>query len=88
VTDKPNEQAVLQAMIKQDGGVQHPLVENTTCSILQYTDDTLILLREELVDVVRLRELLDLFTKATGLKINYTKSTVVPMNLSALQEIL
>lgn len=72
---------VLQTMIKQDVGVRHPLMEDTACSVLQYADDTLVLLRGELEDVIRLRELLDQFSKATGLKINYTKSTAVPMHL-------
>jgi hypothetical protein len=72
---------VLQIMIKRDGGVRHPLMENTPCSVLQYSDDKLILLRGELGDVLRLRELLDSFSKAIGLKINYTKSIAVPMHL-------
>jgi hypothetical protein len=72
---------VLQIMIKRDGGVRRPLMENTLCSVLQYSDDKLILLRGELGDVLRLRELLDSFSKAIGLKINYTKSIAVPMHL-------
>jgi hypothetical protein len=73
---------VLQKMVKQDGGVRHPLMETASCAVLQYADDTLILLRGELSDVLRLRELLDSFSNATRLKINYTKSTAVPMHLS------
>jgi hypothetical protein len=50
--------------------------------MLQYADDTLIPLRGELGDVIRIRELLENFSKATGLKINYSKSTTMPMHLS------
>jgi hypothetical protein len=74
---------VLQTMVKHDSGVRHPLMETTSCSVLQYADDTFILLRGELSDVLRLRELLDSFSNATGLKINYTKSTAMLMHLSA-----
>jgi len=36
---------VLQALIKQDASVRHPLDHSATCSVLQYADDTLLLLR-------------------------------------------
>lgn len=35
---------VLQTLIKTDGQARHPLVDSP-CPILQYTDDTLILLQ-------------------------------------------
>lgn len=72
---------VLQTLIKQDG-VRHPLVSDTPCPVLQYADDTLILLRGDVVDVCRLKLLLDQFSDATGLLINYNKSTMVPMNMT------
>lgn len=50
---------VLQTLIKQDGGVRHLLVSDTPCPVLQYADDTLILLRGDVVDVCRLKLLLD-----------------------------
>ncbi|CAN6202116.1 unnamed protein product [Urochloa humidicola] len=71
---------VLQKIIKEDGGVRHPLID-ASCPVLQYADDTLILLRAESADVIRLRQLLDSFSDATGLKINYSKSTAVPMHV-------
>lgn len=52
--------------------------------MLQYADDTLILLRADLQDVTRLKQLLD-SSDATGLKINYGKSTMVPMHVSEEQ---
>jgi hypothetical protein len=54
---------------------RHPLVDSA-CPILHYADDTLILLRGELQDVCFLKTLL-----ATGLRINFDKSTDVPMNM-------
>lgn len=80
---------VLQRLIKHDGGVHHPMVD-TPCPVLQYADDTIIQVRAEVGEVTRLRSLLDMFSAATGLKINYDKSTVTPMHLpsGALQHFL
>ncbi|WVZ49637.1 hypothetical protein U9M48_000977 [Paspalum notatum var. saurae] len=75
---------VLQAMIKREAGVQHPLVDGAPCPVLQYADDTLILLRGELAGVRRLKELLDAFAAATGLCINYSKSTMVPIHMDSV----
>lgn len=70
---------VLQVLIKSEGhGIRHPLVDQP-CPMLQYADDTLLLIRAEIADVRWLRECLDLFAQATGLKINFHKSKVVPM---------
>jgi hypothetical protein len=71
---------VLQRMIKMDGSLQHPLVDGLPCPVLQYADDTLIILRAEEGAVRRLRGILDSFSRATGLVINFHKSTVVPMH--------
>lgn len=73
---------VLQQLIRKDRGVRHPLLEDTLSAVMQYADDTLLLLRAETTDVARLRQLLDLFSKATGLRINVSKSTAVPMHVS------
>ena len=63
------------------GGVRHPTSDELPCSVIQYADDTLIALRAEKQDVLKLRQLLDQFADATGLKINFHKSTVVPMHV-------
>lgn len=73
---------VLQAMIKANGSVRHPLLENEPCPVLQYADDTLLLLRADPQDVMQLKEILDMFSTATGLTINYSKSTLVPMHIN------
>ncbi|KAJ1273852.1 hypothetical protein BS78_05G016600 [Paspalum vaginatum] len=72
---------VLQSLIKNTSGIRHPVVDDAPCPILQYADDTLILLRADLEDVSRLRAALDSSSSATGLKINYSKSTMVPMHV-------
>ena len=51
------------------------------CPVLQYADDTIILVRAETGDVARLKQLLDMFSSATGLKIHYNKSTITSMHL-------
>ena len=60
------------------------------CLVHQYADDTIILVRAETEGVARLKQLLDMFSSATGLKINYDKSTITPMHLleGALEEFL
>ncbi|CAN6353500.1 unnamed protein product [Urochloa humidicola] len=73
---------VLQRLIKDDGRVRHPLVD-CPCPVLQYADDTLMVVRADADDVIRLRQLLDLFLSATGLQINFSKSTAVPMHVPA-----
>ena len=71
---------VLQCLIKDRGTVRHPLVDGP-CPVLQYADDTLIIARASTEDIIQLRSILDSFSAATGLKINYNKSTVVPMHV-------
>jgi len=72
---------VLQALIKQASSVRNPLDPRCPCPVLQYADDTLILLRGELSDVRNLKVILDQSSAATGLHINYHKSTAVPMHM-------
>ena len=71
---------LLQCLIKDCGSVWHPLID-APCPVLQYADDTLILIRGTSEDVINLRGILDSFSDATGLKINYHKSTAVPMHV-------
>ena len=72
---------LLQVLIRRDGSVRNPLDLSSTCPVLQYADDTLILMRGELPDVQNLKNVLDQFSAATGLHINYHKSTAVPMHM-------
>lgn len=71
---------VLQKIITSDSGIRHSLID-APCPVLQYADDTLILVRADTSNVAKLRSALDSFTLATGLKINYSKSTAVPLHV-------
>ena len=70
----------MMVLIKNDGGVRHPITE-APCPVLQYADDTVILVRATAPDFQRLSDLLDCFSAAMGLSINYSKSMVVPMHV-------
>jgi len=69
---------VLQTLIRKSNTVHNPLDHSSPCPVLQYADDTLILLRGDLDEVKQLKHLLDQFSEATGLRINYHKSTAGP----------
>lgn len=74
--------AVLQQMIKTNFSVvRHPLIADYPCPVLQYADDTLVVIRGEPQDVQNLKSILDSFAAATGLKINFNKTTVVPIHM-------
>lgn len=45
---------VLQQMIKRDPGIRHPVMEGP-CPVLQYANDTLLLVRAEIPDIRRLK---------------------------------
>jgi hypothetical protein len=72
---------VLQSLVKMDPTIRHPIVQQGRCPVLQYADDTLLLVRGEPSDIARLRTLLDEFASTTGLLINYNKSTAVQIHM-------
>ncbi|CAO2153322.1 unnamed protein product [Urochloa humidicola] len=74
---------VLQTMIQSNGAIRHPIVDSVPCPTLQYADDTLIVVRGATSDIQELKNVLDQFSAATGLHINYTKSTAVPMHMES-----
>lgn len=59
----------------------HPICDATPCSVLQFADDTLIMIRGNTQGVAVFKTLLDGFTKATGLALNYHKTTFIPLNI-------
>ena len=61
--------------------MRHPINDDCPCPVFQYADDTLIVVRGDPADVASLKQLLDLFAEATGLRINYNKSTSVPVHM-------
>jgi retron-type reverse transcriptase len=50
--------------------------------ILQYADDTLLIMPAEPTQILELKRILKDFTDATGLSINYHKSSMVPINIT------
>jgi hypothetical protein len=72
---------VLQRMIQQDEVLEHPICDGMPPVILQYADDTLILFRADIAAAKRLRSILDMFATATGLVINFHKSTLIAMHV-------
>jgi hypothetical protein len=69
----------LIAMESSEESLLHPLVDDLPCPVIQYADDTLLIMRAERSHVYRLKKILDLFSQATGLHINFHKSTFVPV---------
>lgn len=73
---------VLQQLIKADAGIKNLLTDGAA-PVLQYADDTIILLRAKPESVRRLKQALDSFAASTGLVINFAKSTSTPMHVQA-----
>lgn len=68
-----------------------PILERvgTDFSVIQYADDTLLIMEACPRQLGLLKELLNTFAQSTSLKINYSKSVMVPLNISedALQRL-
>jgi len=77
---------VLQRLIRcgvERGELQHPIDATLSCPVLQYADDTLILMKGDVASMTVLKRILEDFSAATGLMINFHKSTFVPMHVDA-----
>ncbi|XP_034571030.1 uncharacterized protein [Setaria viridis] len=66
-----------------DEPLLHPLIDDLPCPVIQYADDTLVLVRAEKGQVRRLKQLCNSFATAAGLAINYHKSMFVPVHVAA-----
>lgn len=51
------------------------------CPVIQYADDTMIIVQADEIQLTRLKEILHSFSTATGLHINYEKSTFLPIHV-------
>jgi hypothetical protein len=67
----------LKAPIPNRGSSDYPIV--------QYADDTIIMLPAEVEQLQVLKEVLAEYTAFTGLKVNYHKSSLIPINISQLE---
>lgn len=66
------------------GQLQRP-IESTACPdfpIIQYVDDTLIILRAEVTQIQVLQDILQQFHSSTGLEVNFQKSSLIPLNMN------
>ena len=48
--------------------------------VIQYVDDTIVIMPANTVQVVRMKEILDTYAQSMGLHINYHKSVMIPIN--------
>lgn len=71
-------------LAKQQGLISLPLnlPHNQDFLVLQYADDTLIFMKADARQLFFLKALLYSFTESTGLKVNFAKSMMVPVNVS------
>jgi hypothetical protein len=77
---------LLQAMANrlfQNGVLHAPLnIPNMDFHIVQYADDTILIMQACPIQLAALKELLEVFAQATGLRVNYAKSSLMPINVS------
>ena len=65
-------------------GLLHAPLQINYCPdfpIVQYADDTLLIMQADTRQLVCLKALLNTFASDTGLKVNYQKSVMVPINI-------
>jgi hypothetical protein len=74
-------QSVVNSLLQQ--GVLSCLIDTYDMDfpIVQYADDTLLIMLADLLQIRALKESLGKFSISTGLKINYAKSQMVPINV-------
>jgi hypothetical protein len=72
---------VLQRLAHTCASLRHPVIPDLPCPVLQYADDTLILIPGTMDAVLALRGVLDSFSNATVLAINFHKSTFAPLHI-------
>jgi hypothetical protein len=65
----------------EEGLLLHPIDASLSCPVLQYADDTLIILKAMENCINNLRTVLSAFSEATGLQINFHKSTFAPIHV-------
>ena len=76
---------LLQSMVNQLAATQDliaPLpIPGTDFPIVQYADDTLLIMQACPRQLGLLKQLLHTFERATGLSVNYSKSCMMPLNI-------
>jgi hypothetical protein len=72
VVNKAAQSVVISFPLDHDRHSQFPIV--------QYVDDTLMIMKATQQDLFRLKGVLHSFTMSTRLKVNYAKSCLIPIN--------
>jgi hypothetical protein len=77
---------LLQSVVNAEallGNFTHPLADDFggDFPIIQYVDDTLVVLLADPVKIAHLKDVLQTFASSTGLKVNFAKSFLVPINV-------
>ena len=74
-------QSVVNDLLRK-GHLSLPIpCHDTDFPIVQYADDTIMVMPAEPSQVLRLKEALQNFTQSTGMDINYNKSSMIPINI-------
>jgi hypothetical protein len=60
-----------------------PSYEMAQFPVIQYADDTILIMKASQRELFTLKGLLESFSQSTGLRVNYRKSCLVPLNLSS-----
>jgi hypothetical protein len=74
IINKAHQLQLLQMPIPSRDGSGFP--------IIQYADDTIIVMRASQMELLYLKAILESFAQSTGLRVNYAKSCMVPLNLT------
>ena len=73
IVNKAHNQGLFSLPIEADPSNKFP--------IIQYADDTILIMKASQREIFCLKGLLQSFYQSTGLKVNYTKSQMIPLNL-------
>jgi hypothetical protein len=78
---------LLQCVINQAhnmGILQVPILAKDQAGfpVIQYADDTIILMKADQSQLLCLKATLETFAQSTGIRVNYSKSGIVPLNMS------
>jgi hypothetical protein len=77
---------LLQSMINNQfriGNFSAPIpIPNHDFPVIQYADDTIVIMEACPVQVTLLKNLINEFAEATGLRVNFQKSNMIPINCS------
>jgi hypothetical protein len=69
--------------LHQEGILHVPLnIPNCDFPIVQYADDMLLILQACPIHFASLKKLIETFAQATGLRVNYAKSSLISVNIS------